>query len=568
MNSGAASSSFTLVNASELEGWKLVTAAGTHQHVFEVWSSGDKMPDGQGGPTAVYAAAGNGRNWLSLNDGTGAGHDTLGIERNVATQAGATYTLSFDYAGRVGYGTDVTTIGIYVDGVKIATYANTSPDTALNWQTLSYQFTGNGLARNIKIVTEPTVIISNGRGAMVDDLVLTEQWPLNTGYANGPIRLSPIGAGLADTDGSEVLALKVQAIPVGAILTDGSRSFTATAGSTTADVTSWNWTTLSILAPAYYTGSFTLKVTAFATETVTGQAASRTADLVVTVKQAMGTCESPLVLDLNGDGVRTTALGETEGGFDLMNTGHAIRPGWISPDDAFVAIDRNHNGIIDDRSELFGGDVGAGFAQLREFDSNGDGVVNDQDARFGELLLWQDKNGNHQADDGELTSMGEAGVASLATGYQAIPEMQNGNLLLDRSLATWADGRTMDMVDVYFRVDESAVRKTEPVVATGLPSSAQITIRSQPKDAPVKVMRTQGPLFVANGIVSTGREAAAMPVIDWSASAGAGYAGNSTPFASTGDNWIVDFLVASAKKKDLASATGLNITIKSKGAKP
>ena len=39
----------------------------------------------------------------------------------------------------------------------------------------------------------------------------------------------------------------------------------------------------------------------------------------------------------------------------------------------FLAIDRNGNGLIDDRSELFGGAVGEGFGTLASFDSNADG---------------------------------------------------------------------------------------------------------------------------------------------------------------------------------------------------
>ncbi len=272
------------MHTSQLEGWNLVST--TQQKVFEIWSSGDKMPDGQGGPSVVYAGAGNGRNWLSLNAANGNGHETLGIERSVNSQLGATYTLSFDYAGQVGASLASTQIGIYVDGVKLAAFADTSPASALDWQTLSFQFTGNGRARTIRIVTEPTSTFANGRGAMIDDIVLTEQWELNTGYVNTPIKLAPVSASLSDVDGSETLALLVHAIPVGAVLTDGTNSFTAATGSTSVNVSGWNWNTLSIKAPAGTTGSFTLKVTAVATESATGQTLSTTRDLVVSVKPA------------------------------------------------------------------------------------------------------------------------------------------------------------------------------------------------------------------------------------------------------------------------------------------
>ena len=280
------SPTFTLVHATQLEGWDLVSDPsrnGNGQHVFEIWSSGDKMPDGNGGPGVVYAASGNGQNWLNLNDGNGAGHDTLGIERSVTTTAGASYTLSFDYAGQVGAGTDLTRIGIYVDGVKLASYANTSPETALNWQALSYQFTGTGKAQKIRIVSEPSNTSANGRGAMIDDIALNETVPLNQGLEDTAIRLSSISAALKDVDGSETLTVNIAALPLGAVLSDGVKSFTAVAGSTSANVTSWNMSRLTLTPPPDFNGTLKLSVVATATETANGNSTSTTAELVVKV---------------------------------------------------------------------------------------------------------------------------------------------------------------------------------------------------------------------------------------------------------------------------------------------
>ncbi|UUZ69420.1 tandem-95 repeat protein [Polaromonas sp. P2-4] len=277
---------FTLVHATQLEGWDLVSAPGNNgsgQHVFEIWSSGDKMPDGNGGPSVVYAASGNGQNWLNLNDGNGAGHDTLGIERSVTTNAGATYTLSFDYAGQVGAGADMTRIGIYVDGVKLASYANISPETALNWQTLSYQFTGTGKAQKIRIVSEPSSTAANGRGAMIDDIALSETLPVNTGLEDTAIPLSSINAALTDTDGSETLTIAINALPAGATLSDGVSSFTASAGNTSADITSWNLGKLTLLPPANFNGTINLSVVATATEQANGNSTVTTVPLTVTV---------------------------------------------------------------------------------------------------------------------------------------------------------------------------------------------------------------------------------------------------------------------------------------------
>lgn len=44
-----------------------------------------------------------------------------GIERTVDTRAGVAYSLSLDYAGRLGLDLKHTRIGIYVDGVQVGT---------------------------------------------------------------------------------------------------------------------------------------------------------------------------------------------------------------------------------------------------------------------------------------------------------------------------------------------------------------------------------------------------------------------------------------------------------------
>jgi VCBS repeat-containing protein len=289
----------TLVEARELEGWTPVTRPertrgghhdGDDEHGehddhggFEIWSDGDRMHNAQGRRQIVHVAQDDGRNWLELDDARGEGHQTLGIERSIDTVAGATYTLSLDYAGRIGYSAEYTRIGLYVDGRKIGGYADTSPATALDWKAIQFQFTGTGGKQIIKIVTEATRVGANGRGAMLDDITLTEALLANTGFEDGAIRLSAVSAALTDTDGSETLSVAIQALPVGATLTDGTRRFTATQGNTTAEVTGWNLGNLSLVPPRDFNGSIDLQVVASATESANGNQANTMANLTVTV---------------------------------------------------------------------------------------------------------------------------------------------------------------------------------------------------------------------------------------------------------------------------------------------
>ncbi|HLF98037.1 MAG TPA: Ig-like domain-containing protein, partial [Methylococcaceae bacterium] len=274
----------TLVLTQVLQGWNLVLPPDNKggQKAFEIWSEGDQMHDPHGRPQTVHAAQGSG-NWLELNDARGQGHQTLGIERSITTKLGATYTLNLDYAGRIGFSAAYTQIGVYVDGIRIGGYAGTSPETALDWKNLSFHFAGTGKAQTIRLVSEATTFDANGRGAMLDNLVLSESLPIDTGYEDGPIRLASITAALTDTDGSEGLNVTIDALPIGSTLTDGTHTFTATQDNTTAEITGWDLAHLSFTPPENYYGILHLRVTATATETATGATTTTHATLAVVV---------------------------------------------------------------------------------------------------------------------------------------------------------------------------------------------------------------------------------------------------------------------------------------------
>ncbi len=181
---------------------------------------------------------------------------------------------------------------------------------------------------------------------------------------------------------------------------------------------------------------------------------------------------TPLVIDLNQNGIQTLAYDSSEARFDLLGNGQTIHSGWLSSEDGFLAIDNNGNGNIDNLNELFGGfNQGDGFAKLADFDSNGDGVVDANDVRFSELTIWQDANNNKLTDDGELRSLSDAGVVSLKVDYVELPELdENGNLHLERSSATLADGSEVDMTDVYFAV----AAEDAAAASVDLPSMAEL----------------------------------------------------------------------------------------------
>ena len=102
------------------------------------------------------------------------------------------------------------------------------------------------------------------------------------GDEDSAIALS-IAPALTDTDGSEHLsALLVSAIPVGATLSDGVHSFTATASNTSVDINGWTLSALTVTPPLNSDADFILTITATSQEGA-GPTASTTAHLTVTV---------------------------------------------------------------------------------------------------------------------------------------------------------------------------------------------------------------------------------------------------------------------------------------------
>ncbi len=177
-----------------------------------------------------------------------------------------------------------------------------------------------------------------------------------------------------------------------------------------------------------------------------------------TAEEALG---SPIVLDLDGDGVETVSL--TDGAyFDHDGNGFAERTGWVGSDDALLVWDRNLDGQIRGGSELFGNEtplVGGGFAAngfeaLAELDANTDGVINVNDSVWGDLKAWRDFNGDGLSSDDELFDLAAVGVESINVGYAASSFVDaHGNEHRQVGSITMTNSAVHEATDVWFQRD-------------------------------------------------------------------------------------------------------------------
>jgi hypothetical protein len=119
-----------------------------------------------------------------------------------------------------------------------------------------------------------------------------------------------------------------------------------------------------------------------------------------------GAYDDPLILDLDGDGIRTTSVADGVA-FDVSGDGVPDRTAWTAAaaDDAFLYVDENENDLVDSAAELFGDATVLsdgtrarnGYEALAARDEpryggNDDGTLTKDDKIWRKLRLWIDRN--------------------------------------------------------------------------------------------------------------------------------------------------------------------------------
>jgi hypothetical protein len=145
-------------------------------------------------------------------------------------------------------------------------------------------------------------------------------------------------------------------------------------------------------------------------------------------------CYTPILIDVSGNGFDLTdALNGVD--FDMPGNGLLSRMSWTAAnsDDAWLVLDRNGNGRVDNGTELFGNATSQpaapagvqknGFRALAEYDKsqyggNQDAVIDQADTIFSALRLWQDSNHNGVSELSELHTLTALGLNVFDLDYK------------------------------------------------------------------------------------------------------------------------------------------------------
>ena len=131
--------------------------------------------------------------------------------------------------------------------------------------------------------------------------------------------------------------------------------------------------------------------------------------------------KDPLAVNFSGTAAE---LSDTTFEFDIDADGTMESISFLRPGSGFLALDKNGDNQINNGNELFGALTGDGFEELAAFDQDGNGFIDENDAVFSKLKIWQ--KGSDGTD--RLIALGRAGVGAIYLGKAASPfDMRDAN---------------------------------------------------------------------------------------------------------------------------------------------
>jgi len=172
---------------------------------------------------------------------------------------------------------------------------------------------------------------------------------------------------------------------------------------------------------------------------------------------------SPIAFKTHPGPWRLTSIGNGVS-FDIDGSGMKRFVAWTAADSeiAFLALDRNGNGVIDAATELFGFGTPLlngkrarnGFIALADFDMNQDGVIDASDPVWSSLLLWIDRNHDGVSQPDELIRVASSGMTAIELGHTwRVGRDASGNFF-GYSAQVHFGARVDTFRDIFFKIQK------------------------------------------------------------------------------------------------------------------
>ncbi len=123
------------------------------------------------------------------------------------------------------------------------------------------------------------------------------------------------------------------------------------------------------------------------------------------MSQLQRVCD-PLVINFDGN---VANLSDQKFFFDIDADGKEDEISNLAAGSGYLALDKNNDGIINNGSELFGPQSGDGFADLAEYDEDGNGWIDENDSVWNKLKIWC----RNEKGENELYTLAEKGVGAI-----------------------------------------------------------------------------------------------------------------------------------------------------------
>jgi len=220
----------------------------------------------------------------------------------------------------------------------------------------------------------------------------------------------------------------------------------------------------------------------------------------------------PIAIDLDGNGIDYVRLLDSTVYLDGNDDGVADKTAWVGAGDGFLAIDLNHDGIVNGFSEL-------NFAQFHPaastdleglalaFDSNADGIFSAADTHWNLFNIWQDKNQNGISEAGEMHSLNEMGIREINLSSDHVEHSEGDVIVFGAGNVEFNDGSKTVFEDIalLYETENSADELVSQLLASAT-AEIDTSVTNVPTSVEAYVQETLSQLAQTAAIESAAHE--------------------------------------------------------------